>query len=89
MRKTEANGVNYMGPLADAVDHNQHEIVDDLITPHSTQLNEILGPQHRITSKVPAYNEQAQPVQARGRICWNKAYNFQQKGPSYLDGSDR
>lgn len=85
MRKREMVGTKYMPQLDHKLDANQNDIVDDLITPHSTRLTEMLGPQHRITCTVPAHEPDAQPVQARGRVVWNKAYQFQPHGPSYLD----
>lgn len=85
MRKREQDGTRYTPDLERKLDANQKDMVDEVITPHSYQLTEMLGAQHRITSKVAAYTPDAQPVQARGRICWNRAYSFQAKGPSYLD----
>lgn len=87
MRKKTENGVQYLGGLERTLDRNQSGIIDELTHPHSTRLNEMLGAQHRITSKIPAHTPDAQPVQARGRIVWNKAYEFQPRGPSYLDGA--
>lgn len=88
MRKREQDGTRYEPAMERALDANQKSMVDEVITPHSTRLNEMLGAQHRITSVVPAYEPDAQPVQGRGRIVWNKAYSFQAKGPSYLDPTD-
>jgi hypothetical protein len=88
MRRKQVDGTDYVPELENKLDTNQVDLVDELITPHSTKLNEILGASHRIVSKIPAYEPEAQPVQARGRIVWSKAYSFQQKGPSYLDPTD-
>lgn len=85
MRMKEMDGTNYEGDLSKAIDRNQKSIVDELITPHSTQLSEMICSPHKIVSKIPAHVPEAQAVQARGRICWNKAYDFQTHGPSYLD----
>lgn len=85
MRKQQRAGTKYLPELDNALDENQRDLVDTLIHPHSTRLNEMIGAQHRITSVVPAYEPDAQPVQARGRIVWSKAYAFQPHGPSYLD----
>jgi hypothetical protein len=85
MRRKQVAGSKYMPGLDKALDNNQDSLVDELITPHSTRLNEMLGCQHRITAKYPAHQVDAQPTQARGRIVWNEAYAFQPHGPSYLD----
>jgi hypothetical protein len=74
-------------PELDAkLDKNQSDILDTLLQPH-TRINETLGAKHKIVASYPAYEHDAQPVQARGRICWNRAYAFQPKGPTYLDGT--
>jgi hypothetical protein len=85
VRRKQVDGTNYDPDVDRQLNANQHDIVSELITPHSTRLNEMLGAQHRITSVVAAHEPDAQPVQARGRIVWNKAYSFQPHGPSYLD----
>ena len=85
MRKKQRSGTKYIPELDQKLDANQADMVDTLIHPHSYRLTEMLGPQHRITSVVPAYNPEAQPTQARGHIVWNNAYRFQAHGPSYLD----
>ena len=85
MRRSQRVGTKYEPELDNYLDQNQNDLVDELITPHSYQLNEMLGSQHKIVSSVPAYNPEAQPVQARGRIVWNRAYSFQAHGPSFLD----
>jgi hypothetical protein len=85
VRKHEDNGDRYMPKLSDQADRNQKDLVDDLITPHSTQLSEMIASPHKIVSSIPAYEPEVQAVQARGRICWSKAYDFQSHGPSYLD----
>jgi hypothetical protein len=84
MRKQERVGTKYTPALDSALDRNQDMMVDELLTPHP-QLSEMKGAKHAIVAKVPAYNPEAQPVQARGRIVWNRAYQFQAHGPSYLD----
>lgn len=89
MRKSQKVGTKYDPKLDASLDRNQKAMADELTTPHSTRLNEMLGAKHQIVASYPAYEHDAQPVQARGRICWNKAYSFQPKGPSYLDGTDR
>ena len=63
-------------------------MIDALTTPHNKVPAELLSAKHTIVSTVPAYNHEAQPVQARGRIVWNRAYTFQAHGPSYLDPTD-
>lgn len=85
MRRSQKVGTKYEPELDNYLDQNQKDLVDALITPHSYQLNEMLGSSHKICSSVPAYNPEAQPTQARGRIVWNKAYSFQAHGPSFLD----
>lgn len=85
MRRQQRIGTKYVSELDNYLDQNQKDLVDQLITPHSTKLNEVLGVGHKICSKVPATNPEAQPVQARGHIVWSRAYSFQAKGPSYLD----
>jgi hypothetical protein len=83
MRRQQRVGTKYESGLDAQLDHNQMELVDELITPH-VRLPEKLGG-GKIVSSVPAYNHEAQPVQARGRIVWNRAYVFQPHGPSYID----
>ena len=85
MRKSERVGTKYDPRLDAAIDSNQQDLVDEVTTPHSYQLNEMLGSSHKICSSVPAYQVDAQPTQARGGIVWNSAYRFAPKGPSYLD----
>jgi hypothetical protein len=85
MRRSQRVGTKYDPELDNYLDQNQKDLVDELITPHSYKLNEMLGSQHKIVSSVPAYIPDAQPTQARGRIVWNKSYSFQAHGPSYLD----
>lgn len=84
MRKKQMAGTKYLAPLDKALDRNQSDLVDELITPH-VRLPERGGATCKIVSSVPAYEPDAQPTQARGRIVWNKAYVFQPHGPSYLD----
>lgn len=86
MRKSQRVGTKYDPALDRALDKNQGDIIDELITPH-TRINEMMGAKHAIVCSVPAHTPDAQPVQARGRIVWNKAYAFQARGPSYLDGA--
>lgn len=85
MRKAERVGTKYDGRLDAALDQNQQDLVDLVTEPHSYQLNEMIGSNHKICSSVPAYQVEAQPTQARGGIVWNKAYSFQAHAPSYLD----
>jgi hypothetical protein len=84
MRKAQRVGTKYDPAVDKALDRNQESIVDELTTPH-VRLPEKLGAKHRIVSSVPSHEPDAQPVQGRGRIVWNKAYSFQPHGPSYLD----
>jgi hypothetical protein len=85
MDKKEYVGTKHVDNLDAQLDRNQSELVDILLTPHPKYLGETRGAKHRIVCSVPAYNHEAQPVQARGRIVWNEAYRFQAHGPSYLD----
>jgi hypothetical protein len=86
MRKQQRVGTKYDGRLDAAIDANQQDLVDEVTKPHSYQLDEwVCCGGHKICSSVPAYNVEAQPVQARGGIVWNKAYKFQAHAPSYLD----
>jgi hypothetical protein len=82
-RKTEA-GVRYDAPLQQELARNQSDLIDEVITPH-LRMPETLGAKHKIVCSVPAHTPDAQPVQARGRIVWSRAYEFQARGPSYLD----
>lgn len=85
MEKKQYVGYRKYAPkLTEKVDHNQMELVDELLTPRP-KLPERGGAINKIVSSYPAYNVEAQPVQARGRIVWSKAYSFQAKGPSYLE----
>lgn len=84
IRHKTDNGTRYDGRLQGELSRNQSDMVDALTTPH-VRLPETLGAKHSIVSTVPAYTPDSQPVQARGRICWNRAYTFQPRGPSYLD----
>lgn len=88
MRKSQRVGTKYMPELDHALDRNQSDIIDELTTPH-VRLPETLGPKHHIVCSYPATEPDAQPVQARGRICWNRAYEFQPRGPTYLDGASQ
>jgi hypothetical protein len=85
MRRKEMTGTKYTPALDTAVDANQTDLVDTLTADAHGYLGELLGGCCSIVSRVPAYNHEAQPVQARGRIVWNRAYQFQSHGPSYLD----
>jgi hypothetical protein len=86
MRKQQRVGTKYDSRLDAAIDANQQDLVDEVTTPHSYQLDEwVCCGGHKICSSVPAYNVEAQPTQARGGIVWNKSYSFQAHGPSYLD----
>jgi hypothetical protein len=76
-------GTKLIHQLDNEVDRNQNDIVNTLLTPHSTN-GETKGAKHRIVASYPVHQE-TQPVQARGHPIWNKAYDFQSKGPSYLD----
>lgn len=84
MRIKTSNGTRYDAKLGGALARNQSDLVDEVITPH-VRLPENIGAQHKITCSVPAYTPDEQPVQARGRIVWSRAYAFQPHGPSYLD----
>jgi hypothetical protein len=84
LEKSEDSGVKrHLPDLDSALKDNQRSIVDDLLVPHSTRLDEIIGPAHRIVASYPAHTAEAQHTQARGRIVWNRS--FQPHGPSYLD----
>ena len=85
MRKSEKVGTKYDSDLDAKIDANQQSLVDDLTHPHSYKLDEDVHPAHKICASYPNYQVDAQPVQARGRIVWNKAYSFQPHGPSFLD----
>ena len=89
MRRKQMDGTSYDPSMESHLDQNQNDMVDALTMPHPNRMTEMIGNPHKIVSSVPAYNVEAQPVQARGRIVWNNAYTFQAKGPSFLDGSDR
>lgn len=89
MRRKQHDGSAYEPALDATVNRNQDAMVDALTNPNPNRMSEMIGNPHKIVSTVPAYNVEAQPVQARGRIVWNDAYAFQAKGPSFLDGSDR
>jgi hypothetical protein len=78
------DGTSYVPTLDAQLSTNQDDMVDAVITPHP-KMEERLGAACKITSVVPAHEPDAQPVQARGRIVWNRAYSFQPHGPSYLD----
>lgn len=82
--KKQYVGTKHVPALQKKLDANQEALVDLVTTPH-VKLPEIIGAKHRIVASVPAYNPDAQPVQARGRIVWNTAYVFQPHGPSFLD----
>jgi hypothetical protein len=84
LRHKEYVGTKYSPELDHQLDRNQADIVDELTTPHA-RIPEMLGAKHRIVCSVPAHTPDAQPVQARGRIVWSRAYSFQARGPSYLD----
>ena len=83
MRRSQKVGTKYMPGLDSALDRNQNTLMDELLKPH-VRLPETLG-HGMIVCSVPAYLPEAQPVQARGRIVWNRAYQFQPHGPSYID----
>lgn len=84
MRRAQRVGTKYDGDLDDKLNANQNALVDGLTTPH-VRLPERLGAKHKIVAAYPAHEPDAQPVQARGKIVWNKAYSFQPHGPTYLD----
>lgn len=84
LRRKQMVGTKYDADLDAEVDRNQDDLVDELITPH-VRLPERHGGKYKIVSSYPAYEHDAQPVQARGRVVWNKAFLFQSHGPSYLD----
>lgn len=87
MRKKEVTGTRYDAQVDKELDANQQDLVDEVTKPHSYVLPENVtgGGVHKICASYPAHNDQAQAVQARGRIVWNRAYKFQPHGPSYLD----
>jgi hypothetical protein len=89
MRKSQRVGTKYMPELDHKLDANQSDIVDTLLTPREPYLGETMGAKHKIVCSYPASVPDAQPVQARGRIVWNKSYAFQKGGPSYLDGASK
>lgn len=89
MRKKEQTGTDYDPALTQKLYQNQNDITNTLTEPNPNRMSEMIGNPHKIVSSVPAYNPEAQPTQARGKIVWNNAYSFQSKGPSYLDGTDR
>lgn len=70
--------------LHPVLDRNQRSLADELLTPHP-KMPERKGAAHHVSTKVAAYEHDAQPTQARGRIVWNKSYSFQAHGPTYLD----
>lgn len=86
MRRKQIAGTKYDTKLDHALDVNQNALVDAITKPH-VRIPETLGPTHKIVASYPAHDPGAQPVQARGRIVWNRAYTFQERGPSYLDGA--
>ena len=88
MRKSQRVGTKYMPELDQKLDANQDDIVSTLLTPH-VRLPETLGAKHHIVCSYPAHVPDAQPVQARGRIVWSRAYEFQPRGPTYLDGASQ
>jgi hypothetical protein len=75
-----------LSQLDAAVRANQNDIIDTLLTPQ-VRLPERGGAIHKIVASYPVMQE-TQPVQARGGIVWNTAYDFQPKGPSYLDPTE-
>ena len=87
MRRKQPVGTKYDEDLDGDLDRNQNTMVDELITPHFNRIPEMKGGHNKIVASVAAYEHDAQPVQARGRIVWSQAYRFQPKGPSYLDGT--
>lgn len=89
MRRRQVDGTDYLPDLEKKLDQNQREMVDEVITPHSTKLNEVLGANHKITASYPAHTDPQMPIRGSGPVVWNRAYSFQPKGPAYLDGSDR
>jgi len=84
MKKKEEVGTRTDPVVQQQLDRNQRSLVDELITPHP-KINERLGANCAIVSNIPAYDHDAQPIQGRGRVVWNRAYVFQAHGPSYLD----
>lgn len=85
MRRSQKVGTKYDAALDRKLDNNQDAMVDELITPHSTRLNEILGPKHQIVASYAAHHDPQMPVRSKGPIVWNRAYEFQSHGPSFLD----
>ena len=57
MRRQERVGTKYDSELDESLDANQRDIADELLTPHSTRLNEYIGSSKKIVSSVPAYEQ--------------------------------
>lgn len=85
MEKKQYVGTKHLDKLDSALDKNQNDLVNLLIYPHANRIDEHRGASFKIVSKIPAYQPEAQGTQARGRVVWNQAYQFQPHGPSYLD----
>jgi hypothetical protein len=85
MRKKERVGSRYVPELQGRLTANQHDLADELTTPHSYKITEYIANNHKIISRVPAQNPEAQPTQARGGIVWSRAFTYQPHAPSYLD----
>jgi len=84
MRRRQPVGTKYDHELDAKLTRNQNALLDTLTTPH-VRLPERGGGQYKITASVAAYTPDEQPTQGDGRIVWNRAYQFQPHGPTYLD----
>jgi hypothetical protein len=85
MRRSQKVGTKYDPQVDAALDKNQNDLVDELITPHSTKLNEMLGCSHKIVASYPAHTDPQMPIRGQGAVVWNNSYDFQAHGPTYLD----
>ena len=72
MRKANPVGTHNVPDLEAGLAANRNDLVETLLRPHP-QLSEMKGAQHKITATVAAQTPDAQPVQARGHVVWNKA----------------
>jgi hypothetical protein len=84
-RRKQPVGTKYDSQLDHALDANQDALVDLVVTPHVRLPEFNCSASHKITAKVAGYNVEAQPTQARGKIVWSRAYDFQTHGPTFLD----
>lgn len=84
MRRKQMVGTKYDGDIDAKLDRNQNQLVDALITPH-VRLPERGGAIHKIVASYPAHHDPQMPIRGSGPIVWNRAYEFQAHGPSFLD----